>query len=74
MQQRWPDDIWAIQLAGLLLGDALDAFASIPAVAALSYARVKEAILARFKVNAQRVIASASAALATNWENTTRCC
>jgi hypothetical protein len=52
-QQGWPDDTWATQLAGLLSGDALDAFTSIPAEAARDYTQVKEAILARFEVNAE---------------------
>ena len=52
-QQGWPEGIWATQLAGLLSGDALDAFSSLPADAAREYARVKEAILTRYEVNAE---------------------
>ncbi len=52
-QQDWPEDTWATQLAGLLSGDALDAFTSIPAEAARDYMQVKEAILARFEVNTE---------------------
>ena len=52
-QQGWPGDTWATQLAGLLLADALDTFTSIPAEAARNYAQVREAILARFEVNAE---------------------
>ena len=44
-QQGWPNEIWSTQLAGLLSGDALDAFSSVPAEVARSYAQVKEAIL-----------------------------
>ena len=47
------NEIWSTQLAGLLSGDALDVFSSVPAEAARSYAQVKEAILARFEVNAE---------------------
>ena len=35
------------------MGDALDAFSSVPAEAAQSYVQVKEAILARFEVSAE---------------------
>ena len=52
-QQGWPNEIWSIQLAGQLSGDALDAFSSVPAEAAWSYAQVKEVILAQFEVNAE---------------------
>ena len=52
-EQGRPNDIWSTQLAGLLLGDALDAFSSVPAEAASSYVQVKEAIIARFEVNAE---------------------
>ena len=52
-QEGWPDNTWAAQLAGLLSGDALDAFTSVPAEAAWNYVQVREAILARFEVNAE---------------------
>ena len=52
-QQGWSDDTWATQLAGLLSADALDAFTSMPAEAERNYAQVREAILARFEVNAE---------------------
>ena len=51
-QQGWPKETWATQLAGLLSGEALDAFTSVPMESARNYDIVKEAILARFLVNA----------------------
>ena len=52
-QQGWPKELWTTQLAGLLSGEALDAFISVPLETARSYDAVKEAILARFLVNAE---------------------
>ena len=52
-QQDWPLEIWATQLAGLLTGDALDAFSSVPPATSNKYKEVKEAILDRFEVNAE---------------------
>lgn len=52
-QQGWPKELWATQLAGSLSGEALDAFTSVPTELAHSYDAVKEAILARFQVNAE---------------------
>ena len=52
-QQNWPEDIWATQLAGLLTGDALDAFTSVPSADSSKYKEVKAAILSRYKVNAE---------------------
>ena len=51
-QQGWPKETWATQLAGLLSGEALDAFTSVPMESARNYDIMKEAILARFLVNA----------------------
>ena len=52
-QQGWPTDVWATQLAGLLSGDALDAFTSIPLSEANDYSKVRAAILSRYEVNAE---------------------
>ena len=52
-QQGWPKELWATQLAGLLSGEALDFFTSVPTELARSNDAVKEAILARFQVNAK---------------------
>ena len=52
-QPGWPKELWTTQLAGLLSGEALDAFVSVPSETARSYDAVKEAILARFLVNAE---------------------
>ena len=52
-QQGWPVDVWPTQLAGLLLGDALDAFTFIPLLEANNYSKVQSAILSRYEVNAE---------------------
>lgn len=41
-QQGWPDDVWATQLAGILMGKALAAYAGLSVA---SYEEVKQAIL-----------------------------
>ena len=51
VQQKWPEDIWATQLAGLLTGKAMAAFASMPSKEASSYEEVKKAVLARYDVS-----------------------
>ena len=53
VQQKWPKDAWATQLAGLLTGDALDVFTSVPTAESSKYEVVKAAILCRFEVNAE---------------------
>ena len=50
-QQKWPATVWATQLAGLLTGKAMAAFASMKPEEAGSYAEVKRAILQRYEVN-----------------------
>ena len=50
-QQGWPLDVWATQLAGLLTGKALAAFANLKLEDATSYEAVKEAILRRYDIN-----------------------
>ena len=50
-QQEWPAEIWATQLAGLLTGKAMAAYASLNSDAAASYDDVKKAILHRYDVN-----------------------
>ena len=50
-QQKWPEDVWATQLAGLLTGKAMAAYASMDQEEAESYAKVKQAILKRYEVN-----------------------
>ena len=52
-QQGWPKELWSTQLGGLLSGEALDAFTSVPIESATDYDAVKEAILARYLVNAE---------------------
>ena len=50
-QQGWPVDVWAMQLAGLLTGKALAAYASLNSESAASYDDVKRAILHHYDVN-----------------------
>ena len=52
-QQGWPMDVWPTQLAGLLSGDALDAFTPMPLLEANDYSKVWAAILSRYEVNAE---------------------
>ena len=50
-QQEWLETVWATQLAGLLTGKALAAYAAITGDEAQDYDRVKEAVLHRYDVN-----------------------
>jgi len=50
-QQKWPKEIWATQVAGLLSGKAMVAYAALTPEDAVQYDKVKEAILRRYKFN-----------------------
>ena len=50
-QQEWPEAAWATQLAGLLTGKAMAAYAALNAEDAESYEAVKRAVLQRYEVN-----------------------
>lgn len=50
-QQAWPEEVWAVQLAGLLTGKALAAYASLGAGEALDYKKVKAAIFRRYEIS-----------------------
>ncbi|XP_064389549.1 uncharacterized protein LOC135337548 [Halichondria panicea] len=50
-QHDWPENAWAVQLAGLLTGRAQAAYAALDATEAQDYKKVKEAILHRYDVN-----------------------
>ena len=50
-QQKWPESVWATQLAGLLTGKAMAAYTSLLASEAGDYKVVKKAILHRYYVN-----------------------
>ncbi|XP_065889411.1 uncharacterized protein [Dysidea avara] len=50
-QQGWPKEVWATQLAGLLTGKAMAAYAALSTEDALDYDRVKEAVLQRYDIN-----------------------
>ena len=44
-QQEWPKEVWATQLAGLLIGKAMAVYAALTPKDALLYDKVKEGIL-----------------------------
>ena len=50
-QQDWPAEVWATQLAGLLTGKAMAAYASLGSEDAVEYSEVKKVILHRYDVN-----------------------
>ena len=50
-QQGWPDEVWATQLAGLLTGKAMAAYAALSTEDAGSYERAKAAVLRRYEIN-----------------------
>ena len=50
-QQGWPCEVWPTQLAGLLTGKALAAYASLSRESAASYDAMKKAILHRYDTN-----------------------
>ena len=52
-QQEWPKETWATQLAGLLLGDALNSYSSLAPASAKDYNLVKATILKRYNISAE---------------------
>ena len=52
-QQEWPRNVWATQLAGLLTGKALAAYAAMTTEDSADYEKVKAAVLHRYQVNAE---------------------
>jgi len=50
-QQKWSKEVWATQVAGLLSGKAMAAYAALTPEDATDYDKVKEAILRRYKIN-----------------------
>ena len=50
-KQDWPKEVWATQLAGLLTGKGLAAYAAMVSTEALDYERVKKVVLHRYEVN-----------------------
>ena len=50
-QQKWPKEVWATQLAGLLTGKAMAAYAALEVESTGSYDMVKQAVLRRCDVN-----------------------
>ena len=51
-QWEWPEDLWAMQLAGLLTGKAMAANANFSIGSTNDYHAVRQAILRRYWVNA----------------------
>jgi len=52
-QQEWPREIWATQLAGLLSGNALEFYSSLPSDRSMDYDYVKATILRRYEVTTE---------------------
>ena len=52
-QQEWPKETWATQLAGLLLGNALECYSSLAPAAAKDYDQIRAAILKCYDVNVE---------------------
>ena len=50
-QQEWPKEAWATQLAGLLTGKAMAAYAALTPEDTLLYDKVKEGILRRYEIS-----------------------
>ncbi len=50
-QHKWPKEMWAVQLAGLLTGKGMAGYAALPARDSQDYELVKKAILHRYDVN-----------------------
>ena len=51
MQQKWPKCAWATQVAGLLSGKALAAYAALTPEDTVVYDTIKGAILRRHEIN-----------------------
>ena len=51
VQQKWPKNVWATQVAGLLSGKALAAYAALTPEDAVVYDTMKGAILRRHEIN-----------------------
>ena len=47
----WPQDVWAVQLAGLLSGKVMAPYTSLAGDESGDYEKVKSAILQRYEVN-----------------------
>ena len=52
-QYRWPEEVWAPQLAGLLTGKAMAGYAALSAEDSRDYQRVKRTVLHRYDVNVE---------------------
>ena len=52
-QRGWPEDVWAMQLTGLLTGKVMAAYVNLGTESTNDYQAVKQAILRRYQVNAK---------------------
>ena len=50
-QQKWPKEVWATQVAGILSSKVMAAYAALTPEDAIQYEKVKEAILRRYEIN-----------------------
>ena len=50
-QQKWPKEVWVMQVAGLLTGKGMAAYAALTPEDAIVYEKVKEAILRRYEIS-----------------------
>jgi len=79
-QQKWPKEIWATQMAGLLSGKTMAAYAALTPEDAVQYDKVKEAILRSYEINEEtcdnaldrtvRRVRSLIGSMLTGWEIT----
>lgn len=52
-QREWPEDVWAMQFAGLLTGKAMVSYVNLNAKSTNDYPTVRKAILRCYQVNAE---------------------
>ena len=74
--QEWPREIWVTQLAGLLSGNALDCYSSLPSDRSMDYDYVKATILRRYEVTTemyQRRFREATQELIEPYQNFAEC-
>ena len=50
-QQKWPKEVWATQVVGLLTGEGMAAYGALTPEDVIVYEKVKEAILRRYEIS-----------------------
>ena len=50
-QQKWPKEVWAMQVTGLLTGKGMAAYAALTPEDAIVYEKVKEVILRKYEIS-----------------------